>query len=331
MRNHKFRHSASFFLIPFLFLAGCQTSPQHAQGDEGPLFRRGVISTDGVQLTFKPCYVRKTESITDHSGRLATRFKRTGEPSVYAEMSGDRIVPGEPWQVYSVHLMGGNQFTCHYELQGNEYRAAGDRPVWVADVREETINVQIYDQLSHLVFPRGEPVNLGNGLEWDSTIRAEGLRRSLNLKLLRQPCRDRYGIDYEYSAEMSVLGRSFTGCAREGNLDLRTLPGLYSSELSETADISRFISMDLTSEYEVILTQDYRNDQPLIVQKGTWKRLSSDKIIVHLTEIDGRNENEVMVFKRNKAGGLVLQGFSPTYGHDGLRFERAGPDRTFRK
>lgn len=232
--------------------------------------------------------------------------------------------------MYQVHLIGGGQSTCNYELSGNEFRAAGDRPLWIADLRDDGIYVHNYDRMAQLIFPRNEPINLGNGWEWNSRVSGLGDHR-LALRIQKLSCRDRHGIEYEYQAEMVLDGKPYVGCAREGQLDIRTLPGLYTAEIKGLRGVGRFITLDMAGDGTVVLSQDYRNRQPLIVQKGNWQWLGNGRLVVHLTELDGREENEVLVFQRDRYGALVLKGYSATYGKAGLRLERAGPERIFRK
>lgn len=317
-------------VISGLVLAGCKPKPADLPDEERPLFRRGIVSLMGDELKFQACYVNKDELISDHTGKLKKRFARTAAPVFYAELTGDHMVPGEPWQVHQVHLMGGNQSTCGYELSDNEYRAAGNDPLWIADIREDGLYVQDYGKLSQLIFPRKQPMRSGSGFEWHGQL--EGTESfSVTLTLEKRWCRDQFDIDYEYSSRMTLNGKVFTGCARQGNLEKRTLPGLYTSLLAGANGLDRFVSLDLASDKTAILTQDYRNSQPLILQKGTWKHLSKGKILVHLTEIDGREDNELLIFQRDKRGGLVVKGYSSTYGSKGLRLERAGPERVHRR
>lgn len=317
-------------LLGTLFLAGCQTIPEDLGGEAGPLFRRGIVSQSDQGINFKPCYVQKTERIKDHTGKLQRRLNLSKEPSFYTELSGDHLTPGEDWDVYRVHHLGGNQFTCNFELPENHFRASGSNPLWIADVRDDGVYVQNYGRLSQIIFPIDKPVELGNGFQWDSQIKGV-IEQHLKLVLFRSHCRDNYDIEYEFSAEMTLNGQTFVGCARQGQLDKRTLPGLYSTELPGVRSAGRFISLDITSAGEVILSQDYRNHQPLIVQRGSWERLANGRILIHLTELDGKQDTEVLIFERDKRGGLLLKGYSSTYGKSGLRLERVGPERIYRK
>jgi len=319
-----------FVVLTLIFISGCQSVPKDLGGEAGPLFRRGIVSLENDQLKFNACYVDKSEAIVDRTGKLRKRFKQSEVPVFYAELSGDHTFPGQAWQVYKVHLMGGNQFTCRYELSGNEFRAAGNNPLWIADLREKGIVVQNYGRLSQVTFPREKPINLGNGYEWTSAI--QGLEHNeLTLRIIEQPCVDKFNIEYEFMSEMILNSKLYRGCARRGDLELKTLPGLYSTLLPGIHGLGRFITLDMTSNHEAFLTQDYRNRQPLIIQKGSWKRLRSGKIVIHFTDIDGREDNQVLIFERDKRGALVLKGYSSTYGSSGLRLERAGPERVHRR
>lgn len=321
-----------FFAVFFTVatLTACQKKPSEFSSEEGPLFRRGVVNITDQGLSFKPCYVNKRELINDHTGRLERKLDNSMEPAFYAEMSGSHIAPGEPWEVYQVHLIGGNQSTCNYELSGNEYRAAGDRPLWIADVRDDGIHVKRFDRLKQLIFPLNDPIQLGSSIEWDSELK--GIKRhSLTLKVDHLHCKDRYGIEYEYTAQMVLNGTVFEGCARQGKLDLRTLPGLYGVELPGLRSQGRYISLELSSDQQAVLTQDYRNRQPLIVQTGSWQLMKNGRVVIHFVDIDGREDNEILIFEKDKKGGLLLKGYSPTFGHSGFRLERAGPERLYRK
>lgn len=61
---------------------------------------------EGSSLQFKPCYVKRTEIVHDLTGRLTKRLRKSDLPSVYAELSGERTSPGEPWVINKVHLLG---------------------------------------------------------------------------------------------------------------------------------------------------------------------------------------------------------------------------------
>ena len=325
IQNYSLYRLCAWLFIPVFLLAGCQTIPSDLGGDAGPLFRRGIVVQTATGLEFQPCYVQKKESLLDHSGRLARYLSRKGLHAVYAELSGDTYVRGEPWQVWEVHMIGGNSITCGHELSGNRFRAAGDRPLWVADVREKRIYVQNYGKLSQMVFPLGEPLNIGKGYEWASTMRGED--NSIKLRLVPEICRDRFGIEYEYRSEMVLNGKQFDGCARKGGLDLRSLPGLYTSS---SADGNRFVTLELMSDGNLEFSQDYRNGQSVIIQKGSWQKLEHGKFVFHVTESGGREENEVMLFERDRRGGLVLKGYSALYGAAGFRLEKQGPEKKHR-
>ena len=326
IKNYSLYRLFAWLFLPVFLLMGCQTVPSDLGGDSGPLFRRGIVVQSENGLEFQPCYVKKNEIIEDHTGRLNRYLERKNLHAVYAELSGDTYVIGEPWSVWQVHMIGGNTVTCGHELPGNTFRAAGDRPLWVADVREKGIFVQNYAELSQIVFSRTKALQLGKGYEWTSRMRG-GENNNLTLRLLFETCRDRFGIEYEYRSEMVLNGNQFDGCARKGDLDLRSLPGLYTASSSGG---NRFVTLELMSDGSLEFSQDYRNGQSVIIQKGSWQKLESGKFVFHVTESDGRAENEVMLFERDRRGGLVLKGYSSLYGAAGFRLEKKGPEKKHR-
>jgi len=327
--KHFSRVSIPFFIIGAVLLTGCQKKPS-GLNEEDTVFRRGVVALNSQGLSFTPCYVKQQERLVDHTGRLQAKLENSSQFSFYTELSGSKVMPGEAWEAYEVHLIGGNQATCKYELSGNNYRAAGDGPTWVADVRDDGIHVQRYDRLKKLVFPLTEPSFSGQNIEWRSEL-SSIKKHEVTLNLDKQLCRDKYGIEYEYAAQMLLDGHALFGCARQGALDLRTLPGLYAMELKLERTQGRYISLELSSDKRAVLTQDYRNRQPLIVQTGSWQLMKNGRVVIHFVDINGRENNEVLVFERGVTGNLRLKGYSSTFGQSSLRLVRIGPERNDRK
>ena len=308
-----------------LFLSACNSLSEkvNVEGKEEALFRRGIVSLQDQQLVFQPCYTRKQEPVTDHTNRLISYLANQFNPRVYAEVSGTELRQSSPWGIYKVHVLGGHSATCHFELQGNLFRAAGSNPIWIADVQQGAIYVQNDKGLTKLRFPASEPERSVNTLVWQSTLQTPNLY-NLHLRLKLQSCRDAHGIEYEYSARMKLNDKVFKGCARQGDLGQRTLPGLYEVKVAVSDRYQQHISMHLMADGQVAITQDYLNQQPIYKQQGRWELLPKNKVAVYLIS-EQQDGNDVLVFHRHRLGGLVMQGYSAVYGKAGLTFQRIGP------
>ncbi|MGH1461412.1 MAG: hypothetical protein ACRBB6_05190 [Neptuniibacter sp.] len=313
-------------IIAVFFVTGCQTVSEltSINANEKFDFRRGTVSLDTNDLIFTPCFEQKSETISDLTGRLSNYLSKGLSPLAYTEISGEQSQQTNTWQVHQVHLIGGAKNTCSYELEGNEFRAAGDRPEWMVDIGSRYIYVHNYQELTKLRFVNHSSSHTSNGFEWNSVIAGE-VTHKLFLRLEHALCVDRYGTEYEFNTKMILDGKVHHGCARRGNLDLKTLPGSYRGEVPYMEGLQRSISMVLTAEGNVSITQDYHNDQPIIVHKGTWQRLAKKKLVLYLKDVRGADENEVLILQRNKRGVLELKGFSTIYGNEGLKFIRIGP------
>ena len=324
MKNNKTAWKLALLsLTAALFMSGCKTLSDADDLYQTYEFRRGIVSLYNDKLMFTPCFEQQVETIHDLTGRLQARLQKSREPVVYTEVSGNLSVESALWQVQRVHLIGGGKITCSYELEGNEFRAAGERPIWIADIRKNSIHVQDFQKLTKLKFNRADLLSTPDGLEWTSKTSGNA-EHQLTLKLSRSLCTDSHNTEYEFTAKMRLGDRLFDGCARKGNLDLISLPGIYKADMSAVTGVTVSLSMVLTPEGVVRIIQNYDNDQPVIVHRGTWQRMPKKKLVVYLSNVTGNQENDVLLFQRNQSGALELKGFSSLYGDKGLKFYRTG-------
>lgn len=307
-------------------MQGCNTVPVSAEITD-QLFRRGIVSQGEQGLTFRPCFIGREEQLIDPSGQLQAYLNNSPLPAIYAELSGEIFKVGQPWMIDRVHMLGGN-VSCNHELENSQFRAAGEDPLWIADIKDDGIYVQYFEMLTQLVFPLREPVRQGQSYSWQSELNTAG-SYNLRLDVISAECRDRYGFLYAYRAEMYLNDQFYIGCARSGNLDLRSLPGLYTVSL-ESRGGGRYLALEVMSDGELTISNDYRNGQPVILHRGSWQKLGKNRFLFHITENDGKPENELLLFTRDERGGLVLSAFSTLYGGKGLRLEKKGPEQKYR-
>ncbi len=319
--------------LMLLVLSGCQlpakqpkAPPQLALPKEPGLFQRGLVSDVGDgQWRFRPCFARYEWILTDTSGRLSQRFNEQLAPTLYGEFT---LIPGvdvKHWQVQSVHLLGGGEATCRFSLNDINYRAAGGRE-WVADVREKTIVVQDYARISRMIFPISSAAQ-PTDLQWQSALRQRsGEQLEMELTLTQTGCQDRFGGEYEFSAELQLGKRTLSGCARTGNLEQRTLPGVYAADLQTGRGPGRRIELTLLGSGRMELKQSDSRQKALLYQQGQWTLLQTGKLLVEVQQTNGRADTELMLFVRDAQGRLALEGYSSSYGENLLRLSLVAPD-----
>jgi len=298
-----------FFIVFLIFigLAGCQTAPVV---NENSLFQRGVVIRDsGQYLTFRPCYVNALVPLVDDTGELERWFEQA--PVALNQAYAEVMTYPDPEKagirrVAQLRLIGAQPRACEFELNGNYFRAAGDDPLWIADVREDGIRVQVYGSLRELLFPPVKPEQ--NGLTWtwrsDLTVQ-QGF--SMALEMTEEVCYDRYGTRYPYSARLKVNEMDLRGCAREGNLGERHLVAAYRYD-----DQVLSLRVELKQGGELEFTDSRRGDTSAIASylHGRWRLMDSGKVLLELQKDNG--SKQLLFFERNADGSLLLRsGFRP--------------------
>ena len=177
----------TFILSLVVLLTGCQAIVEKTFKNSDFIFQRGVVSFEEGELVFQACYSNTKHRLTDQSNRLLKATTNALSQNVYTEVSILPSVKGEPWQVQQVHLIGGNIKTCFFELHANHYRAAGENPSWIADVRDDGIYIRGAYGLQQLVFPLMETTETANSIEWTSQIKAASTYQ-VNLLLTHEHC-----------------------------------------------------------------------------------------------------------------------------------------------
>ncbi len=313
------QHIALFISLSILLLLqGCAS--QALKQGETLEFIRGLVSKTEHGFAITPCFSHESRPLLE-THEVAARFKeqtRDVELPVYMELKAAQQTDLN-WRVLNVSVAGGNVQTCRFDLADIRLRAGGSKPMWIADFLDDSIRVQIVQDLRTLKFPVQLPENLVGS--WSSDLK--GVRDesyNLSISILDQACRDEFKAWYRWTAEMTLNGTIYSGCAREGNSAQRSIIGSYSNDLKED---QVFVVLDLKEDQAASMLLDYRNGQPLIVMSGEWKWNEEGRLMLHFIKQDGQDQQSIMWFKRSANGSLVQDGFTPQFGRSGFELRRA--------
>ena len=306
-----------FIVLSIMALStGCQTLPP---ADESTSFQRGVVSRDGEAFTFRDCFFSSSQAISDPRGELKRWFRDAPQmlQQVYVELEAQPD-PENPQNMLlrDLLLVGSHPRACEFELNGNQYRAAGEKPLWVADIRNEGVRIQPPGRLKRLLFPPVEPRLVGDEMIWESSLSVQGGHR-MTLRLAEQACFDQYGTRYPYTATLRLNKQQYKGCARKGDLGRRVLPADYLYE-SDTQSVR----LQLKEAGEALLIEGHREQSEFVVthSEGRWDLLSSGRVMLEVTSEAGIKQ--LMFFIRNRDGSLTLNGSDTHFEKARLRFKR---------
>lgn len=308
------------FLCVLLGLQGCQTQPQRI-ADTATHYLRGAVSFQDDTFYLTPCFSQERRILNDATGALRNRFQEQQSASepvpVYMELLAQQQTDLS-WRVHTINLVGGSNQSCQNDLNSIAYRAGGNDPLWMADVLETGVRVQLYQELKTITVPFSEPPT--ERLTWAGEVDGtRGRNYDVKLSLTEFSCRDGAGIWYRWQAEMTLNNTLYTGCARAGSIGSQAAAGRYSTVLS---DQTAFVVMDLLTSGKTRLVLDHRNGQPLSVLEGEWRWQDSSKVLLTLTLQDGQPYNSLILLKSTPYG-FVQDGFSNEFGRAGIQLQRS--------
>ncbi|MGB0467660.1 MAG: hypothetical protein ACPGF7_09065 [Pontibacterium sp.] len=307
-----------FFVVVILvsYLSACQTLPARTN----PLnFQRGIVVRESGELFLRPCFSTEKYRIYDDTGDLRDWFAKAPQvvQQVYVElMARPAEAKQDSLHIQKVLMAGFQPRACEFELNGNRFRAAGVEPFWIADIRREGIRVQGYKGLNRLLFPVADPGQQGNDRVWRSQLTAQKVYR-LKLTLTEKPCYDAYGMRYRYQADLLLNKESFKGCARDGNLGQRTLPGVYLPQNPQ-----QLMRLQLQPDGGALLSEGVQEQGNTIVShtKGRWTLAEPGQVRLVL---DGENKTRrVWLFSRVRDGSLALMRRGQANHRTGLTLHR---------
>lgn len=316
-------HAGAVCLLPVVvFVTGCALKPEPADNVELQ-FYRGEVSPKGDTWVMKPCYSRRSRILSDPQGALAAR---------YAELA---VLPGLPLymelraradgEVKQLLLVGGDSRACAAELDGISLRAAGVAPDWAADLSGDRLEVRDQSRRVRFRFTVEQGTSWRGDRLWSGSLKTpDGKSRDLELRLTEfhgndSGCRDESGVWYGLSVDMRLDGRRYRGCGRYGDLTRAALAGRYSQVLVSGGGLQRSTALELSAEGDASLTEDMHDGTPAVRRDGSWRWLSTGKLMLHFIQRDSLDEQLVRLFSRQPDGTLVLEGRVPEYGPVGLR------------
>ncbi len=319
------RAGALCLLSAVVFVTGCALSPGPAD-DVALQFYRGEVSPKGDTWVMRPCYSRRSRVLIDSQGVLAARYAElavlAGLP-LYMELRASA-----DGKVKQLLLVGGDSRACAAELDGIALRAAGVAPDWAADLSGDRLEVRDQSRRVRFRFTveqgtswRGDPI-------WRGSLKTpDGKSRDLELRLTESRagspgCRDGSGVWYGLSVDMRLDGRRYLGCGRYGDLTRAALAGRYSRVLVSGEGPQRSTVLELSAEGSASLTEDAHDARPAVRRDGSWRWLSTGKLMLHFTQRDGLDEQQVRLFSRQPDGTLVLEGRVPESDGPRLRLSR---------
>lgn len=220
-------------------VAGCsrgQNSAQDGAEQAAPRFpssaetslslKRGMITLEGQQGTFRPCGSTTDLWVIDQSDGSFREVASIAEPNdaLYVEARGERTaLPADmpaaggysgAFVMEQILYAGAPTPTggCDAPAPGFIVRARGNEPSWAIEVTGEKME---WTQ------DKGEAITIDSPREADTegAVSYEGRNSQHDLQLIidAQPCRDPTTEEYfAYSARAQLDGMEFKGCARVG-------------------------------------------------------------------------------------------------------------------
>ena len=187
------------------------------------------LATFGHEVrSFRPCGSEEDLWAIDSSGALwdlHREFAPGLEPyeGVFAVVTGTVGPPpeegfgadyGESLVVEEVLYAAGEGFGCDSDWSRFSYRAQGNEPFWTLDLSPLSMELHLLGEGTRAWTPTQED-------NADEVVRITGQAldgRSIEVTLLREPCRDSMaGAYFGFSAIVRIEGEELTGCGLKGS------------------------------------------------------------------------------------------------------------------
>lgn len=292
----------------------------------------GVVVERAGALWFQPCNERLWWPVQDNTAQqeltaFYRKFTLLRSEALYVELVGGT----DPQQdnmlrVKTVETVGGTAQTCHFRLEGLQYRAASSDPVWVADITADQVIVKSVIPAGSYRFRTANETGKDSPSDSDTLTRSSGTaedrestavqadsavvavyretlptKRPLEIKILQRRCNDAAtGTVLPFTAEMHFFGRLYRGCARKGHPVSSEINGFYWYQPPGRAQVMFKLSADQRVQ---LVTRDAGGKT--VAERGRWQYLQSGKLIFSMR--DAARQEYLMLFSREADGQLVLQ------------------------
>lgn len=304
-------------------MSGCATM-SGLPSSGGAEYQRGWIKeSDNKGYEFKACHATEWQKVSRTPWGLNRLFETRSTSDLrplYVEWLARQSEEGV--SVSELRYMSTHPTSCENSLPDVDMRVRGTSPDWVLELTETDIVVHLYESLRSVKFPIAQPMRSGNTWIWDAEIELNsGRTHRLNLEIKPEACIDDENNWFGLTAYAQFDNQSLVGCAKRGDLERLYLNQSY--RLSDEIT-TRDIQVSLTVDGQFEMTEDYLNDQPVTKSAGSWKMMSGGRVIVSVDNPEEGGRQDTLFFRHMGDGVLQLQGFHPSYGHNGLVLYPAG-------
>jgi uncharacterized membrane protein/heat shock protein HslJ len=324
-------------VISLITLLTCALLPLQAASHGRGSFR-GHLTLGHEVRSFTPCGKKVDYWVVDRTGgelwNVYQGLTHKLYQPMYVEVRGHLGPPpsegfgadyDQQLTVFELRRAGVETRGCAEDLRGVAFRGSGNEPFWDVDISENGIIFTQFGQ-PKIVFPCAPPDISDTRRVYLSSTKKRPQHR-IEIALDEKRCIDSMSGEYfSFAAQVSLDGRKYMGCAREGWSGLSgtviSLLGRYVSRLPAADSPGRVITLTLEEDKSVRMSHDYLNNKPPIVQTGTWESHRDGFVTVWLTKQDGRPISESIIFK---VQGQVLEavGYDKNlFGSEGLTLRK---------
>jgi uncharacterized membrane protein/heat shock protein HslJ len=341
MRSQNETHNLTMRLFIFLTLLLAHTLPFAATGESaskpsiptnshGTHAFRGQLVLGHEERAFTPCGKKVDYWVVDRTGgelwKVYQRLTHKPYQPIFAEVRGNLGPPptegfGADYErqltVFELRRAGLETRGCAEDLEGIAFRASGNEPFWDVEISE---NGMVFSQLGQqrIAFSYAPPDFYQTSRVYRSITKKHPQHR-IEIALLEERCIDSMsGEHFSFAAQVSLDGRKYLGCAKEGWPEISG--GNISLPSSKPLTIEGLKNAEYQSEFAI--------NGRVKLSNGTYKGEivpgSASELIVMLSErvafgdLNGDGTDDAAVVLITSPGG------SGTFRHLGIVINEKG-------